>query len=372
MKQLRRIIKYSYPYKSQIILAFILNLLYALFNVLTVLGFIPVLGILFGTTDKVTSPVSYKGLSNITEYAQGNLNYQISTMIHNGNALQALQLISVIVIVLFLLKNLFSYWSHTIFISIEMKSVRDLKKDLYKKYLYLPLAFFSANRKGDAISRLTSDIDVIQASYLSSLLPLLRAPITVLFVIISMFSMSFKLTLFIFILLPISGLIITSISKKLKSDSLKVQNENVNYLSIIEESLSSIRIIKGFTAEKIFLDKFKTSANKLADHLITMWSRYSLASPLSEFLGTLTIVIILLYGGNLVLSNQSDLTPQEFFAYIGLFYLMLPPIKSFTSALYSFKKGAVSVDRVLHILKTNNPLKAVSYTHLTLPTTSRV
>jgi len=357
MQNFKRILRYTYPYKKHAFLNILFNILYAIFNVLSVLAFIPVLGILFNSTEKVSAPPKYNGFTSISNYIQGSLNYKVSQLIENGGVEDALLLVSGLTLFLFFFKNLFRYLASYFIVFLQMETVRDLRNVLFEKYISLPLSFFSEKHKGDAISRITADINEIQASYLSSLEALVREPLTIILTLISMFLISVKLTLFVFILLPVSGLIISTVSKKLKATSLLLQKENGNFLSIIEESLSGLKIIKSFTAENSFIKKYDKTVNDLYRLTTSVWQRKLLASPLSEFLGTLTIVAILWFGGRLVLTNNSELQPQQFFAYIGLFYLILNPAKAISTAFYSIQKGNASAERILEILDTENPIK---------------
>ena len=357
MQNFKRILRYTYPYKKHAFLNILFNILYAIFNVLSVLAFIPVLGILFNSTEKVSAPPKYNGFTSISNYIQGSLNYKVSQLIENGGVEDALLLVSGLTLFLFFFKNLFRYLASYFIVFLQMETVRDLRNVLFEKYISLPLSFFSEKHKGDAISRITADINEIQASYLASLEALVREPLTIILTLISMFLISVKLTLFVFILLPVSGLIISTVSKKLKATSLLLQKENGNFLSIIEESLSGLKIIKSFTAENSFIKKYDKTVNDLYRLTTSVWQRKLLASPLSEFLGTLTIVAILWFGGRLVLTNNSELQPQQFFAYIGLFYLILNPAKAISTAFYSIQKGNASAERILEILDTENPIK---------------
>ena len=357
MSPFKKIVRFAYPYKKFAFLNILFNLLYAVFNVLSVLGFIPVLGILFNNTERVLVAPEYTGITNIANYIQGSLNYKVSQMIESGGAENALLFVSLITLFLFFFKNLFRYLASYVLVFLQMGTVRDIRNEMYGKFISLPLSFFSEKRKGDAISRITADIQEIQTTYLSSFEILVREPLTITFTLISMLLISVKLTLFVFILLPVSGFIISSVSKKLKSASLEVQKENGHFLSITEETLSGLKIIKSFTAEKSLISKFGKSIDRLYRLVTSVWQRQLLASPLSEFLGTFTIVAILWFGGKLVLTNDSSLQPQEFFGYIGLFYLILNPAKAISTASYAIQRGNASAERILEILETENPIE---------------
>ena len=357
MSSFKKIINFAKPYKKYAFLNIFFNILYAIFNVLSVLAFIPVLGILFGKEEIVTTAPKYKGITLIYDYIQGNLNFKISQMIQNGGVEKALLFVSLTTLFLFFFKNLFRYLASYSLVFLQTNTIKDLQSSMFSKYISLPISFFSEKRKGDAIARITSDIHTIQFTYLSSFETLVREPLTIIFTLISMFAISVKLTLFVFLLLPISGFIISSISKKLRASSADFQKENGYFLSIVDEALGGLKIIKSFTAEKATNYKVGKSINKLFGLMKNLKHRQMIASPLSEFLGTLTIVAILWFGGKLVLSNNSSLQPQEFFGYIGLFYLILNPAKGISTALYGIQQGSASADRIFEILETKNPIE---------------
>jgi subfamily B ATP-binding cassette protein MsbA len=228
---------------------------------------------------------------------------------------------------------------------------------LYHKIITLPVAYFSEKRKGDIIARMTSDVQEVEVSILTSIETIVREPLTVIIAIAIMFFMSVKLTLFVFILLPVSGFIISSISKKLKANSIKAQKETGKFLSFIEETLTGLRIIKGFNAESVIQHKFNNSTTNFRELTTSVFHRQTLASPMSEFLGSATIIAILWYGGSEVLSKTSSLQPDEFFGYIVLFYTVLNPIKLITTTYYNIQKGEASAERIMQVLHTENSIK---------------
>ena len=232
-----------------------------------------------------------------------------------------------------------------------------MRDELYHKVVTLPIAYFSEKRKGDIIARMTADVQEVEVSILTSIETIVREPLTVIIAISIMFFMSLKLTLFVFILLPVSGFIISSISKKLKAKSVKAQKETGNFLSFIEETLTGLKIIKGFNAEKIIASKFNASTKEFKNLMTSVFHRQTLASPMSEFLGSATIIAILWYGGSEVLSKTSNLKPDEFFGYIVLFYTVLNPIKLITTAFYKIQKGEASAERIMDVLNANNEIK---------------
>jgi len=357
MNYFQKILKYAKPYTKYAYLNVVFNILYALFNVLSVLSFIPVLGILFGKDDKVYTKPVFEGITNIFKYAQGSLNYEITLLLDSGGTDKALMFICILSFSLFFLKNLFRYLASFVLAYLRNGVVKDLRDSLYHKIIELPLAYFSEKKKGDIIARMTSDVQEVEVSFLTSLETVVREPLTIALTLISMFAISAKLTLFVFILLPVSGFIISSISKKLKAKSLLAQQETGNFLSFIEETLTGLRVIKGFNAEDKIEGKFKSSTNEFRNLMTSVIQRKTLASPMSEFLGSATIIAILWFGGRLVLGDNSDMEPQEFFGYIGLFYLVLNPAKAISTAFYNIQKGNASAERILTVLETETTIK---------------
>jgi len=356
MNYFKQILKYAKPYIKYAWLNVLFNILYAIFNVLSVLGFIPVLGILFGQEEKVYKKPIYEGATKLFNYVQGSLNYHVTDMMESGGINKALLFICILSFSLFFFKNLFRYLASFVLVFLRNGVVKDLRDSLYKKIIELPLAYFSEKKKGDIIARMTSDVQEVEVSFLTSLETIVREPLTIILTLISMFAISAKLTLFVFILLPVSGFIISTVGKKLKANSLLAQQETGNFLSFIEETLTGLRVIKGFNAEDKIESKFNKSTTKFRDLMTSVLHRKTLASPMSEFLGSATIIAILWYGGRLVLGENNDMTPQEFFGYIGLFYLVLNPAKAISTAFYNIQKGNASAERILTILGTKNTI----------------
>ncbi|QVY65505.1 ABC transporter ATP-binding protein [Polaribacter sp. Q13] len=357
MNHFKDILKFAKPYKKFALLNVFFNILYAVFNVLSVLGFIPVLGILFGKEEKVHQKPVYDGISSIYDYVQGSINFSVTNMLDNGGIDKALLFICVLSFSLFFFKNLFRYLASYVLAFLRNGVVKDIRDKLYNKILELPIAYFSEKKKGDTIARLTADVKEVETTFLTSLETIVREPLTIVFTLISMFAISVKLTLFVFILLPVSGFIISSISKKLKANSLLAQQETGNFLSFIEETLTGLRVIKAFNAEKRIESRFTDSTDKYSKLMTKVIHRKSMASPMSEFLGVTTIIAILWYGGKLVLGENSDMKPQEFFGYIGLFYLVLNPVKAIATTYSDIQKGDASAERIMEVLNTENSIK---------------
>jgi len=357
MSYFKEILKYEKKYRKFTLLNIVFNIFYALFNVLSVLAFIPVLGILFGTEKKITVKPSYQGITKLGTYLKDSFYHFISQKIENEGTINALLFICLLALSLFFLKNFFRYLASYVITFLRTGVVKDLRDNLYNKIVELPISYFTEKRKGDIIARMTVDVQEVENSILSSIQVIVREPLTVIIAISIMLYMSLKLTLFVFILLPVSGFIISSISKKLKAQSVKAQKETGTFLSFIEETLTGLRVIKGFNSEKIIESKFNNSTTTFRDLMTSVFHRQTLASPMSEFLGSATIIAILWYGGSEVLSKTSALQPSEFFGYIVLFYTVLNPIKLITTSYYNIQKGEASAERIMEILNTENSIK---------------
>jgi subfamily B ATP-binding cassette protein MsbA len=357
MSYFKDILKYEKKYRKFTVLNILFNILYAIFNVLSVLAFIPVLRILFSTDKKVIREPVYEGMNSLGSYLENRFNYFISQKIINDGEIDVLLFICLLSLSLFFFKNLFRYLASYVITFLRTGIVKDLRDQLYHKIVELPIAYFSEKRKGDIIARMTSDVKEVETSILTSIEALVREPLTVIISISIMLYISIELTLFVFILLPVSGFIISSISKKLKANSAKAQKETGNFLSFIEETLTGLRIIKGFNAESVIAKKFNNSTQNFRKLMTSVFHRQTLASPMSEFLGSATIITILWYGGTDVLKETSSLDSSKFLGYILLFYTVLNPIKLITTTYYNIQKGEASAERIMQILNTENTIK---------------
>lgn len=351
----KKIFRFAKPYKKYMYLNIFFNIFYALFSALSFVALIPMLTVMFGDEKKIYDKPVYQGMSNLKDYVMDYMNYYITTTSEDQGIQHALNVMILVVISLFLLKNLSNYWAMYFITFLRNGILKDIRNALYKKSVELPLSYFSEKRKGDMISRMTSDVLEIQHSFLSVLEMLVREPLTILFTIIVMFSISMELTLFVFIFIPISGFIISKVGKSLKKQSTKAAQEQGFFLSIIDETLGGLKVIKSFNGEKRFENKFQNSTHRFFKLNNRILNRQNLSSPLSEFLGIVTIATLLIYGGNLVL-NEGTLTGAAFIAYIGMAYNILTPAKSISKASYSVKKGDAAAERVLEVLETENPI----------------
>ena len=352
MNYFKKILHFAIPYKKYGILNIFFNILYALFGTLAMVSLFPMLSVLFGQTKKVDIEPVWSGFSNAREYAEQYLNFFVTQKAEQG-AEDVLLFMVALVISMFFLKNVFRYLAMYSITFLRNGVLKDLRNALYNKILVLPISYYSEKRKGDTIARITSDVLEIQHSFLSILELLVREPLTIIFTILAMLVISPKLTLFVFIFIPISGFLISLIGKSLKRKSDKVQQEQGLFLSTLEETLGGLKIIKGFTAEKIFNNKFKESTSRFYKFSNNLINRQNLASPTSEFLGIAVIGILLWYGGQMVLLDKS-LNAGLFITYMGLAYQILTPAKAISQASYSVKKGNAAAERVLEILETES------------------
>ncbi|AXT50510.1 ABC transporter ATP-binding protein [Aquimarina sp. BL5] len=357
MNYFKQILRFAKPYKSFGILNIICNIFYALFSALSFIALIPMLKVLFNKEKNTVYPEPvWKGIASSKDYLMDSLNIFISENVASKGELYVLTYMIIAIITIFMLKNLFNYLAMYFITFLRNGVLRDIRDELYEKTISLPLSFFSEKRKGDTMARISTDVLEIQHSFLSILELIVREPLTILFTLIFMFYLSTTLTLFVFIFIPVSGFLISLIGKTLKKHSDKVQKEQGYFLSVVEETLGGLKVIKGFNAEKIFGNKFKESTSRFFKFSNTLLNRQNLASPTSEFLGICVISVLLWYGGRLVFVSKT-LEAEMFLAYIGLAYNILTPAKAISKANYGVKKGNAAAERVLEILNTESPLQ---------------
>ena len=355
MEYLKKIAKYILPYKNYAFLNIFFNILYALFGTLGMLSLLPMLDVLFKQSAPVHIKPEWVSIGKTRDYVLDSFNYILTKRAAESEMGALLMMVSLI-IGLFLLKNLSRYLAMYFVTFLRNGVLKDMRNDLYKKILFLPVSYYSEKRKGDTIARISSDVNEIQRSLLSVLELIVREPMSIFFAIAAMLILSAKLTLFVFIFIPISGFIISRIGKKLKKHSTNVQEEQGVFLSVIDETLHGLRIIKGYTAEAFFGKRFESSTERFYNFSNTLSHRQNLASPVSEFLGITVIAVLLVYGGQMVLI-QKTLGASDFIAYIALAYQILTPAKAISKASYGVKKGNAAADRVLEILELESPLE---------------
>ncbi|MHA7843481.1 MAG: ABC transporter ATP-binding protein [Winogradskyella sp.] len=355
MDYLKKLSRFIIPYKRYGILNIISNIFYALFSTLAMISLMPMINVLFGEGEKVTEKPVYNGIGGLKDYAEQSINYIITTTSEQYGSQRSLLYMIILIISLFLLKNLFNYLGLYFITFLRNGVLKDLRNEIYNKVTHLPISYYSEKKKGDIIARISGDVNEVKNSLLAILELIVKEPLTIIFAIIAMFMISVKLTIFVFLFIPISGFIISRIGKSLKKKSNRVQTEQGIFLSTLEETLSGLKVIKGFNAEKRFNDEFQKSTNRFYNFSNTLMNRQNLASPTSEVLGIITIAILLWYGGSMVLIEKT-LSGGAFIGYIGLAWQILTPAKAISKASYKVKAGNAAADRVLEILNTVSPL----------------
>jgi subfamily B ATP-binding cassette protein MsbA len=355
MQYFKQIIHYARPYIGYAGLNVFFNILYALFSALAFVSFIPMLDVLFQQTNTNPPQPQYNGLSDIKNYIQDLLNYQVAQLLAE-DVDKTLIFVIGLVLVLFFLKNLFNYFALYFIAFLRNGVLKDLRNSLYKKVISLPVGYFTEQRKGDLMARMASDVLEIQTSFLSVLELLIREPLTIIFTLLVMFNISWPLTLFVVIFIPTSGIIISIIGKQLRKKSDLVQKEQGQILSIIDETINGQKVIKTFNATERFISRFAASTQRFYKFSNALVNRNNLAAPTSEFLGIAIIGVLLWFGGSMVLLEQS-LDGTTFIVFMGLAYNILTPAKGISKALFSIRKGDAAAARVVEILTTDNPLK---------------
>lgn len=355
MSNFKKIFPFVLPYKKYAYLNIFFNVLYALFGTLSFISLMPMMDVLFGQSKQNHIEPVYTGVWELKKYISDFSSYYLTNMTDNYGIGTTLGILVTGIITIFLLKNLSDYLALFFITFLRNGILKDIRNAMYKKTLDLPLAFFSEKRKGDTISRIAGDVNEVQNSFLSILELGVKEPLTILFTIIAMFTISVKLTLFVFIFIPISGTVISLVGKKLKKQSTKAQEEQGVFLSIIEETLGGLKVVKGYNSEKYFGKVFQNSTDKFFSLSNTIGNRQNLASPLSEFMGIMVIAVLLWFGGHMVLIEHS-LNGAAFITYMGLAYNILTPAKSISKASYNIKRGNAAAERILEILEQENPI----------------
>ena len=352
----KKILRYALPYKRFAFLNIFFNILYAVFSALSFVVLMPLFEVIFKTDKKIVyeKPV-FEGFTSGMEYLNNYFNYYVSSII-GENQEKTLLFVVLLIVVIFLLKNLFGYLSFYYITFLKNGVLKDIRNDLYHKTISLPISYFSEKKKGDIMARIGPDVIEVHYSFLSILELIFRDPIMILITIISMLSASVKLTFFIFIFVPVAGFIINIIGKNLKKTSDKVQREQGTLLSLLEETLSGLRVIKGFNAEKVFHHKFEKSTSKFEQFSNKLMIKTQLAGPVSEILGIMVFCVLIWYGGNLVLVEKT-ISPAVFIPFLGLAYNIITPAKSISKASFTIKKGNAAAERILAILETEDPLQ---------------
>jgi subfamily B ATP-binding cassette protein MsbA len=354
MRRFIKLLKYLVPYKWKVAQNIIYNLFGAFCALFSFAMVIPFLKVLFENQPLVTEPASFELNA---DYFLHMLNYYMSRIMTSHGETGALILVSILVVIFSLLKNGLLFAANFVLAPIRAFVVRDMRNDIYRKVLKLPLSYYTEARKGDVIARISSDVQEVEASIISSLQMLFRDPITIIVYLVFLFSISFRLTLFVLILLPVAGYLIGQIARKLRRTTFKGQEKLGQMLALIEETLSGLRIIKAFSGEEQMTRKFEDTNNRFALLFRKVFRRRYLASPLSEFLGTIVLMIIMAYGGAMVLKGDNGLNGENLIFFLIIFSQIIPPAKDFSTAYFGIQKGMASVDRIDHLLEADQKIR---------------
>ena len=352
------------PYKKYVAANIVTNILSAIFSVFT-FGFLsPILEILFRTEQKVyeyaaysLNMFSFESWKGFFSAAKNNFYWYITDISTTYGELYTLFIIASFMLVMTLLRTGNMYLAAHFMIPLRTGVVRDIRNQINDKIISLPLSFFSQERKGDIMARVTGDVGAVENSIMVSLDMVIKNPILIVIYLIAMLVLSWQLTLFVLLVLPLAGYIMGLIGKKLKSTSALGQRQWGNLMAQIEETLSGLRIIKAFNAEKKMQERFRSGNEDFRKTTVKVARRQALAHPVSEFLGTLTIALVLAFGGSLILGNQSNLEASSFMVYISFFYLLINPAKELTKSMYSIQTGLASMERVDKILGAESDIK---------------
>lgn len=360
MSLTKRAFSYAKPYRTSFVTAIIFNLLYALFNVIALAFMMPILSVLFGekTTRVIAKPIYSGNLGDLKQFFSDYSAYYMNELSQTQGPVYVLAISCVIFIIAFLFRNIFSFLSETCLVDLRSGVTRDLRVDIHNKIIDLPVAYFTEKRKGDMINRISSDVNEVESNILNSIVEIVRSPIMIMVFVVVLFTVSYQLTIFAILVFPIMGTIISLIGKSLKKAAAHAQDELSNIITYVDETLSSLKIIKIFNAEDQVKGRFDESINRYRKYLQKVMKKRALASPTSEFLGAVTIGLIVFFGGKLSLEGNG-LTGSQFIFYIATFYTLLDPIKRFSKALSDVQKGEVSAKRIFEVLDADVSIKDV-------------
>lgn len=346
---------YTFPYKWNVIISVLLNLLTAFFTLFSFAFIIPILQMLFGiNTTQIYSTNIEDG--SISDMLTNNFYKYISTLIVSHGASSALLALSGMLIGATLFKVLCAYGSQYVIIPMQNGVTRDIRNKMYKKIISLPIGFYTQKNRGDILSRISNDVTELQVSIMKSLFCIIKYPVIILACLGMMITLSWQLTVFVLIILPIIAFFMGRIGKKLKSKNLKGQQCLGILLSIVEETIGGLKVIKAFNASNQMENNFTKRNQELYDICNAVDRRYALAHPLSEFLGTVAVAIILWFGGSLILSEKFGISAPEFIYYMVMFYSIIAPVKELSKTVYTIQKGMAALDRIDKILNVSNPI----------------
>ncbi|MCJ8497227.1 ABC transporter ATP-binding protein/permease [Chryseobacterium salipaludis] len=352
MKPFQRILFFARPHKKYLFASIFFNIMYSVLNIFSVATMLPILGLMFGTVEKVDTSIQpvYSGrIVDFFGYAKDWAYYTIQTEIDKHGAVQVLAVLCAITAVAFLLRNIFRYLGAFLLVNYRVGITMDLRTAMYDKFLKLPVSFFTEKRKGDMMSRISNDIGAVEGGIMGSLVDVINSPFMILSSLITLFILSPKLTLFSLLVFPVMGWLISWVGKSLKRQATAAQEELGSLFSLVDETLKSSKVIKIFNADRILRRRFVSTTGNWQKYAIGMSRRREMASPMSEFLGSVTILIITWFAGVQIL-NEQTMEPETFLVFIGIFFQILDPAKKLSSAISNIQGGMASLDRVSEVL----------------------
>ena len=352
MKPFKRILFFAKPHQKYLFVSIFCNIMYSILNIFSVATMLPILGLMFGTVEKVDTskpPINSGRLVDFFGYAKDWAYYTIQTNIDQHGSVKVLAILCTITATAFLLRNLFRYLGAYLLVNYRVGITKDLRTAMYDKFLKLPVSFYTEKRKGDMMSRISNDIGSVENGIMGSLVDIINSPFMIITSLITLFILSPQLTLFSLLVFPVMGGIIAWVGKSLKRQATAAQEELGNLFSLVDETLKSSKVIKIFNADKILKNRFNATTNNWKKYAIGMSRRREMASPMSEFLGSVTILIITWFAGVQILTEQT-MEPETFLVFIGMFFQILDPAKKLSSAISNIQGGMASLDRVSEVL----------------------
>jgi len=347
-KTFSRVLTYVKPYWGSVVMNVVFNLVTIFFSLFSFALVVPFLNLLF-KTDAIEA-VSKPEFSLTSDYLLGYLNYYMSDLIINHGQRYALVFICLVLLVAFFFRNLGRFFACYFMANVRVGAVHDMRRDVYNKILILPLSFYHTRQKGDTLARITTDVQEVEVSILNWLEMLIKDPLTIIFYFAFMVSLSPKLTLFVLIILPVAGLLIGKVGKMLKKESKEGQTKLAGIISTVEETISGLRIVKAFNAIRYSGEKFEEQNSDYTDVLRGIHRKRDMSSPMSEFLSAIVVIIVLWFGGNLILGGGSNIGAADFVSYVVVFSQIISPAKSFSQGYYNVQKGIASAERIFEIL----------------------
>lgn len=352
MKPLQRILHFAKPHQKYLYLSLFFNILYSVLNIFSVATMLPILGLMFGTMERIDTtkePVYSGKFADFFDHAKDWAYYKIQLSIDNYGAVKVLAMLCAITAFAFLLRNIFRYLGAFLLVNYRVGITKDLRTAMYDKFLRLPVSFFTEKRKGDMMSRISNDISAVEGGIMGALVDVVNSPFMIISSLITLFILSPKLTLFSLLVFPVMGWLISAVGKSLKKQATSAQEELGNLFSLVDETLKSSKVIKIFNADKILKNRFNTTTDNWRRHAIGMSQRREMASPMSEFLGSVTILLITWFAGVQIL-NEKSMDPETFLVFIAMFFQILEPAKKLSNAFSSIQGGLASLDRVSEVL----------------------